>query len=145
MTTLTAIQAHELIATKAPAISDKKSLEKLDIGKGIRQGDLYIIRIKDSGETKIKQFGSINPSECTLLGSDQLVTGTSMGSRHTIKESQASFYTNPKNSNPVFGGIVKARTSWDLEHPEHAHWNLPRGTYAVFYQLDWATKERVKD
>ena len=143
---ITAVEAHNKIATGAPALQDKKVIENIAVGKGIRQGDLYIIRINPEGSTKIKGFEEpINVENFTSLGSDQLAIGTTMGSRHTIKEGQAAFYTDPRNANPVVGGVVKAKQCWDLEHPEHAHHNLPEGTYAVFYQLDWQTKQRVRD
>lgn len=142
----TALEAVNHVTEKAPALQDKKVKEKCDIGKGIRQGDLYIIRINPTGKTKIKGLEeSVNVNLCTMLCGDQLAIGTTMGSRHTIKEGQAAFYRDPKNSNPVFGGVVKADCRWDLEHPEHAHWNMPAGTYGVFYQLDWMTKQRVRD
>ena len=142
----TAIEAVNHVTDKAPALQDKKNLEKCEIGKGIRQGDLYVIRINPTGKTKIKGLAEpIDADLCTMLGSDQLVDGSTTGSRHTIREGQASFYRDPTGSNPVFGGIVRAKGQWDLEHPEHAHWSMPEGCYGIFYQLDWATKQRVRD
>lgn len=139
-------EAVNKVSSDAPAISTKKVLEKCEIGQGIRQGDLYVIRINPTGVTDIKGLEQpVNVDLCTMLGGDQLVEGQTNGSRHTIKEGQASFWRDPTGSNPVFGGVVKANRCWDLEHPEHAHWNLPSGTYAIFYQLDWLTKQRVKD
>jgi hypothetical protein len=144
--TITAIEAHNKILQEAAKVVGKRTKETCEIGKGIRQGDLYIIRINDVGPTKIKGLEeAVNPANCTSLGGDQLAMGTTMGSRHTIREGQASFWTDPRNANPVFGGCVKSAGRWDLEHPEHDDWNMPEGTYGVFYQLDWQTKQRVRD
>ena len=142
----TALEVHEQISQQAPLLQETKVKETCEIGKGIRQGDLYIVRLNPTGNTKLKGLEeAINIEDCTMLGSDQLAPGKTQGSRHCIKEGQATFWIDPKNNNPVFGGVVKADGRWDLTHPEHADWNMPSGCYGVFYQLDWATKQRVKD
>jgi hypothetical protein len=43
------------------------------------------------------------------------------------------------------GPIIEATEAFMIQHPEHAHFQLPAGTYQVTYQLDFATRERVRD
>lgn len=148
----TAVEVHKAIEQEAVNRTSVKTGPEIQvkqtcaIGKGIRQGDIYVIRVNDSGPTQIEGFQTeVDPSKCISLGGNQLAIGNTMGSRHTIDNKQAKFFTDPTSETQTFGGIVKSETRWCLSHPEHDHWDMPEGTYAIFYQLDWSTQQRVRD
>ena len=130
--TLTAAEAHITIEDFAKSKADSKVrvVPSIPIGKSIRQGDVYLTRIKSL------------PKDFVETDNMQLAPGTTQGSRHIMVN--AKVYKNPKARNTE-GPIVVAKERCLLEHPEHAHFDLPAGTYQVTYQLDYATQQRVND
>lgn len=139
-------EVHAEIETKAPVTSELKRLNECPIGKGIRQGDVYILRLDPTKSNQFKGMqNSVDPRKCTYVGGTQLVPGNSIGSNHTIVEGEAKFLIQPGNDYRMFGGVVVAEDRWTLNHPTHACWSLPAGCYGIFYQLDFITKDRVID
>lgn len=76
----------------------------------------------------------------------QLVQGNSIGSRHSI-DGNATIYAPDKGATPLEGPVIVAHEKCRLIHPEHAHHEIPEGTYQVVFQRDFITEEiqRVTD
>lgn len=139
--TITAIQAHTQIeqfaTTKAKndvrIINVKKDMP---IGKCVRQGDIYVRRIEPlTDRSKYAEFKD-----------NQLAPGNTQGSRHIVagnvklvKATDANMFTGP---------VIEATDEFIIQHPEHAHFkfeNCDGACFAVSYQLDFQTRERVRD
>lgn len=134
--TLTALQAHQQIeefAKQAPNemrfIPDGTMTE----GKWIRQGDIYIMAI---GKVPLEY-----DEETT---NRQLAPGENRGSRHIVHGNNLKLFVNPKNRDPLLGPIVVSKERVEVQHPEHAHFSLPPGTYQVYYQMDARQAERTR-
>jgi hypothetical protein len=54
-------------------------------------------------------------------------------------------FVNPTNDSSLVGPLIKSQKDFTIEHPEHAHFQLPAGTYLICYQMNDKTKQRVKD
>lgn len=101
-------------------------------GMEIRQGDVYLYPI----EPPLRQGGE--------LATRQLAPGTTAGSRHVI-EGDAVLFQRPSTSR-LDGPWLYVRSRAVLVHPEHAHVSLPKGWYAVAYQVEYATlDDRLDD
>ena len=131
MNPIEAIQFHA-----ATAKNDRRVVRSIPIGRGVRQGDIYIWRVED------------DHPRGSLLASNQLAVGESTGSRHMAEGAEC--YEGVKvpewvdNSIPL-GPVVVAKTTWKNTHIEHADYELPEGTYQVCHQLDVRTMRRVQD
>ncbi len=115
---------------------DTRIVKELAIGKGIRQGDVYLIRIDPS-----HPIGEV-------LFTQQLVVGTVQGSRHIVEGGKLYASTSwPKgiSRTAILGPIVRAKKRFTVTHPEHAHFVLPAGTYQCIQQLDARTRKAVQD
>lgn len=102
-------------------------------GKHIRQGDVYLVRIKDDAK-----HGKVR-------GSRQVAVGTTIGSRH-IAEGRLTVYESvgfERFPAEFVGPVVAAEERWTLTHPEHAHVSCPAGTYQTLYQREGS--RRVAD
>jgi hypothetical protein len=145
--TLDAVQSITEFANKAS--NDMRIVPdgKINVGQSVRQGDCYLVRLNDKGTTKLKNGVEINPAEfITPLQSDQLVPGNTLGSRHTVRRRKTvSLAISPTSRDFLQGPIIVAKERFTVEHPEHAHFSLPAGTYGVRYQLNAQTMRRVKD
>lgn len=122
---------------------------KLMIGKGVRQGDVYLVRVPDSWVHGEPRKGR------------QIADGTSIGQRHCIARSSdvTIFEGAPDAAERMYtagyaervplgmscGPVVVAKGRLLNTHPEHAHYGLPAGTYQVLYQMDESTRQRVLD
>lgn len=133
-----AAMAQEFIEEKAKALAvqDKRVVVKMDIGKVVRQGDIYLHCVpgghKHGNELKTRQ----------------LAMGESMGSRH-IAEAPARVYEGLRapdwSLTDLLGPCIVSDLPFTISHPEHAHIDLPAGVYQVTHQMDARTKKRVID
>jgi hypothetical protein len=157
-----AIEVHEMIEKNAKESSqEKRQIEKIDVGQAIRQGDIYMIRVADSGITEIPLVNGTKMVVNTdankrgaKLDTRQLAPGETKGSRHIIAEGP-SIYKSGAGLPTAWGGVLQtelvgplvvSNDRFELTHPEHAHFSLPAGTYQVMYQGDWQGQmERARD
>ncbi len=138
---ITVIEAHERIAEAArTADHETRHVAAIAVGEHVRQGDLYITRIDKAGK------------DWRPTTDRQLAPGVSNGSRH-VAAGKVEVRISP-DSNPVdrsgriarlLGPQVIAHERFTIEHPEHAHMDLPAGTYQTTYQLDFARQQAVRD
>lgn len=136
---LTAEEAHVEIerTAKEKAVQEIRTIEKIERGQFVRQGDIYIHRVYDDHPRGAK------------LESHQLALGDSTGSRH-IAEAPADCFTGirPPGGGDVqafLGPLIVSLERFTVTHPEHAHFSLPAGTYQVVHQLDGRTRQRAID
>ena len=141
MSTTSLIETIESIEAKATTM--KVNTDRVipagafAIGKHVRQGDIYIVRVADD-------HAHGGPIE-----NRQLAQGTSKGSRH-IAEPPATVYegtTQPaKAMGTVFlGPCVQSDAEFRISHPEHSDVIVPAGTYQIVHQMDARTQKRVQD
>jgi len=135
----TAIEAHERLVREAEANAktEVRRIETMEVGKVCRQGDIYLHRVKASHPR-----GKAAPS-------NQLAIGETQGSRH-VAEGRAEVFigtTLPEWCTPgtFLGPVIVAKERLLVSHPEHAHCDLPPGTYQVTHQTDAKTRDRVAD
>lgn len=118
---------------------ETRNVTNIPIGKIIRQGDVYIHRVKDDhvvGET---------------VDIRQIADGTSIGSRHILigdvkvyQGTKLPSYVN--NSWPIGYAFDVGNEGATITHPEHAHINIcVSGRYQVTHQMDMQTMQRVSD
>jgi hypothetical protein len=127
--------------TNISADPEVRILRRMELNSAIQQGDIYMHRVSPS-QAKGKP-----------LGTRQVAIGTNVGARHIVEGNVKVFegvnlppkFKGSQFLNQLLGPVVEAEDTFVLTHPEHAHHQLPAGTYQVTYQLDWATKERVLD
>jgi len=117
-------------------VPDKRVVKKITIGQAVRQGDIYLHRVEDDHPRG-------DESE-----NKQLAVGATRGSRHLAVgancfEPQA--VPSWVDANQPLGPLIVAQDSFTVTHPEHAHCELPRGTYQVTHQMDPRTRQRVED
>lgn len=133
MSELTVEQVHQRItdAAKTP-VTEIRRITTIAIGEALRQGDIYIIRI----DKKPEHYTTETPNR-------QLAPGDSQGSRHIITEGPKVFETTERwNTNRLMGPVIVASDTFTLTHPEHAHFEIPAGTYQVRFQGEWAKEMR---
>lgn len=113
---------------------------KIEIGKCVRQGDVYLHRM---------------PTPVTLTtkstGERQVAVGTTMGARHVV-EGDVKVYREdvgrlPNWTDQILLGpvLMVGPEQATLTHPEHAHVEIGEGCWQVSYQLDWRTQRAVQD
>ena len=125
-------------AAKSPN-TETRRVEKIEVGQAIRQGDIYLTRINDGHPVGKRRKDH------------QLAPGTSQGSRHIVEGAGVKvFEPGPLRSSLVapdalLGPIIVAEQAFAVTHPEHAHFDLPPGTYQCTFQKDARTLERVQD
>jgi len=139
MKTKTVIEAHEEIErlAKEKAVLEVRRIEGIEIGKVVRQGDIYIHRVDEKH------------ARGNRLKSRQLALGNTMGSRH-IAEPPAKVFEGTTlpgwcDRRTFLGPLVESKKRFTVTHPEHAHVDLPPGCYQITHQMDARTMERVKD
>lgn len=122
-------------------LGEMRVVDSCPVGKGGRQGDVYIVAIADFDRANSK-----------LVPERQLAPGTSNGSRHTVSDSVKVW--KPANFNicentalgfKMIGYVIEADTRWTLMHPEHPDASMPEGVYQICYQVDPSTMQRVLD
>lgn len=125
------------------ASSAKRVLKKMKIGETIRQGDIYLVRIENLSASELKTLKK--------WGGEQLVRGSQGGARHMAvgaklyESDRQRFRGNGRARTTLLGPIVVADRRLTVTHPEHAHFELPRGHYQVVNQLDPRTMRAVLD
>jgi hypothetical protein len=145
--TLTAVEAHALVERDAKSKSRQEIRdvrESLTVGRAVRQGDVYLVRLDDIAETVAKRG--------TPMKTRQLVDGTTQGSRHVAEGELSLFESDPAIRLPscvrngaLLGPVIVAASDFVVTHPEHAHVRCAPGAYQVVHQLDAATRQRVQD
>lgn len=137
----TAEEAQELIerSAKENVVSNIRRIETMAVGKVVRQGDIYVHRVDDAHE------------KGDLRGNRQLALGDSMGSRH-VAEEPSEIYEGEKappwyspGVQPLLGPCIVSKARFVITHPEHAHVDLPAGTYQITHQRDGRTQLRAID
>jgi hypothetical protein len=143
------LEVIEKISTSAKPRQEKRIIKSMKPGQMVRQGDIYLINI--TGKKEVKVFNTINVSFNNYITSAkpqgnqfQLVPGSTMGSRHMV-DSSVKVKLNPTNTSSLVGPVIESESAFLVTHPEHAHFELPKGSYLVCYQLNALTRERVKD
>jgi|SRR6185369_412601 len=130
---------------KAPADEGKRITRRIEIGHCIHQGDVYLHRVDDK-YPKGKRMGK---------GSVQIALGVGNGARH-IAEGNVEVYQGTQlpewvsppmdvEASEITGPVIVASESFLITHPEHAHHQLPAGTYQTTFQYDPKTMRRVAD
>lgn len=132
----TALEAHTHVAdfAKSKAKQALRYVDEILIGQFIRQGDVYLECI----EKQSKEYTEVTQDR-------QLAPGTTKGSRHIIKANPGvTIYTSKQSRGFLMGPQIVAKDRFILEHPEHAHFSLPAGTYQARYQQEWTEKDEVR-
>ncbi len=135
----------ETITNHKPDV-EMRIARRLEVGTGIQQGDVYVIRMPDK------------TPHGALRGSNQVALGTNIGARHVAEGPRVRVFESVAgmcnhiiegfSENQITacaGPIVEAEEPWVLTHPEHAHHTIPAGTFQVFYQWDEVRMGRVAD
>jgi hypothetical protein len=143
------IEVINNVSNQAKPRQQKRVVSHIPIGKGVRQGDIYVINVKTLSKIDLfKKTISVDMSKYTTIAKKenayQLVPGSTLGSRH-FATGNVTLKLNPTNDSSLVGPLIESDTSFTITHPEHAHVQLPSGTYLVCYQLNALTKQRVKD
>lgn len=124
------------------AATPKASVWRGDIpmGKHIRQGDVMLTRVDDK-----------TPHGAVLAEGEsvQIAVGQNVGARHIMTGGNGVTVFAPAKPGPLSGPIVVVGRGKKglLTHPEHRHFELKCGTYAVTFQRDYMQEEiaRVQD
>lgn len=136
------VETIRKIQQSARHMPEVRVVPAMKVGQVVRQGDIYIERVSAiEGKGKAVQ-------------SRQLAPGSSKGSRHIVAESDAVTLWESKpslKSKAPFqiGAAIEAAGDVVVTHPEHA-WIKILGDkvkrfYQVWFQADFARKERAKD
>lgn len=129
---------------KHPADAQVRVTRRIEIGRAIQQGDVYLHRVAD------------DHPRGALLGTRKLAIGEGEGSHHIAEGEGVSVYAGvelpPGMREPdwvepgsLLGPVVVVDDKLTLTHPVHPHHVLPAGTYQTTYQADFATRQRVLD
>ena len=110
--------------------SDIRVIAKMEIGQAIRQGDVYVTKIKE-----------IPPEFSMPTMKAQVVDGTTKGSRHELEMTPSLRIMKNPNATALQGPCFSSSETVNLLHPEHAHFQLPAGCYSITYQQDFASAE----
>lgn len=119
------------------AVQEIRTIKEIEIGKAVRQGDIYIHRVAD------------NHPHGKASKSLQLAIGNTQGSRH-IAEAPSKVFAGVKapdycRQGTFLGPLVISASRFTISHPEHAHVSLPAGAYQITHQMDAMTMQRVRD
>lgn len=132
-TTLNAKDTFEKIEKAAAThTAETRMVRTIAVGQAIRQGDVYLTRIDRKRPL----------AKTSVTSNRQLAPGSTPGSRHMVV-GKVTIYA-PKGDDALEGPTIDATERFVLEHPEHAHVSLPRGTYQVTFQRDFASEERAR-
>lgn len=136
---LTTVEYNQLVEkSKKVAVPGLRQALTMKIGQVVRQGDIYIHKVKDShphGER---------------LKNHQLAQGLTMGSRH-IADETIEVYEGVKlpewvARNHFLGPLLVCKKATSLiSHPEHSNIALGEGCFQVTMQMDIRTMKRVQD
>lgn len=132
------LKIYEQIETEAKEknVHDNRTVTEFQIGKVIRQGDIYLHMVSPDHPHGDKTENR------------QLAIGASNGSRHMALD-PAKVYDGtkaPEWCGDVFlGPLVQSDKPFVVAHPEHANIECPAGTYQITHQMDARTLQRVQD
>lgn len=136
---LSVTEAHDHLMKDAEAkvSTEVRFIKDIEVGKVVRQGDIYIHAVQD------------NHPKGAKAQSRQLAIGTTNGSRH-MAESPSQVFEGTQipewcARGTFLGPVVQSDKRFVVSHPEHAHVSLPPGCYQITHQLDAATLQRVRD
>ena len=120
-------QQAEARATAAPI-----HVVQIEIGEGVRQGDVYLERIAEV------------PDGATIVRhpSPQIAPGTTQGSRHVIDPITGMEVYRLRQPGLLDGPVIRATQALTITHPEHGWITVPSGVYAVTYQREGGEVER---
>lgn len=110
--------------------AELRFVRAMDLDQVARQGDIYLTKIEDV------------PEGAKEINEMQLAPGTTKGSRHVVHG--ARVFVLPESTDPLLGPIVTSKERFEVQHPEHANFSMPSGTYQVTYQRDYAREERAR-
>lgn len=138
MTQISPIEAYEKIASfsRKSKNAPRNISKDHPMGSPIRQGDIYLVRIETPKDLD---------ENYKVFKDNQLAPGMSSGSRHIVTGKGITLFKKIENNVVTDGPIIVADKEFTITHPEHAHFNVPAGTWKVTYQLDFISKNRVKD
>lgn len=140
----TAEHAIERIASAKPD-PNVRVTRSIEIGQAIHQGDVYLHRVRDD-HPRGKAWGSRQVAIGTQVGSRHIVEGNNVavfaGEKLPPGVGEPDFVRRGDTLGPV---VVVGEGGCVLAHPEHAHHQLPEGTYQTTYQADFSTQQRVVD
>ena len=146
MTTITSpssvLDAIESAANAADG--NRRIVDAIAVGQFIRQGDVYLERLATAPTNLSPWTHGSQISEGVTLGSRHIAIGakvfTPSNYNHAVNRGTRD---TPK---PAFvGPVLVATEPFELAHPEHCDFEVPAGTYQVWYQSDPATGQRVRD
>jgi hypothetical protein len=112
----------------------------IPMGKHIRQGDVMLTRVSDE-----------TPHGAVLAEGEsvQIAVGQNVGARHVMTGGKGVTVFAPATLSPLVGPVIVVGRGAKglLTHPEHRHFEIPCGTYAVTFQRDYMQEEiaRVQD
>lgn len=96
--------------------------------KMYRQGDVLLVETTDTPE---------GPSAIPKDGRHILAYGEATGHAHTVSAALADLFEQPDRR------LLVARSMCTLSHEEHAHIEIPAGTYRVTIQREY-TPEAIR-
>src|SRR5690349_22119109 len=115
---LSVTEAHDHIMEDAAAkvSTEVRHIAKMEIGKLVRQGDVYLHRV------------DAKHGHGPKTQNRQLAIGTTNGSRH-IAEAPAEVFEGTAapewaTRGTFLGPLIKASERFTISHPEHAHVSL---------------------
>jgi hypothetical protein len=119
------------------ANAEVRVVKNFPMNKHVRQGDVYLTRIEKPADL----------SGYVAYKDNQIAKGETKGSRHIIAGNVNMFIKKDMDrmETETLGPVIVAEESFKLTHPEHAHFDIPAGTYQVTYQLNFAKQARVRD
>lgn len=122
--------------------SETERIGSPSLGDVVRQGDVYLVNIKDLPKGKAEK-------------NRQLAPGNTQGSRHIVEgncqiikpDGFTSPITNERVPNVLVGPAFQCMGDCEVTHPEHGNKILPEGTtWQVVYQQAYAEEiRRVQD
>jgi hypothetical protein len=105
-------------------------VKDIPIGKGIRQGDVYLKRVE-----KIPPEYSVHTMDL------KIAKGDTKGSRHILEDTKGLRVYRKSSPGPLEGPAFTSVTDIHLTHPEHPSFCLAAGTYLSYYQRDMSLEE----
>jgi hypothetical protein len=127
----TAVEVHNNLLDIASKVNHQETriIDTIEVGQAIRQGDVYLVRIKEK------------PSDLIPTLDPQIAKGNTKGSRHILEITPTLRIYKLKNAGPLDGPVIESQEQITLTHPEHAWFKLPGGCYSTHYQQDFCRQE----
>ena len=105
-------------------------VKNIPIGKGIRQGDVYLKRVE-----KIPPEYSVHTMDL------KIAKGDTKGSRHILEDAPGLRVYRKSSPGPLEGPAFTSVTDIHLTHPEHPGFYIQSGSYVSYYQRAFASEE----